>query len=69
MSKAPIRDRLEKLENKRRFLNWFVRDRFYATLTEDELEILARDGKLQDPLPDRPSRLDRLDRKSLLQLW
>jgi hypothetical protein len=26
-------------------------------------------GKLPDPLPNRPSRLDRLDRDSLLKQW
>lgn len=38
MAKASIRDRLAKLEDKRRFLDWFVRSRFYETLTLEELE-------------------------------
>jgi hypothetical protein len=44
MAKTSIRDRLLKLENARRFLDWFVWDRFYASLTEDELEIYAHNG-------------------------
>ena|ERR1700730_13298811 len=69
MAKASIRDRLEKLENKRRFLDWFVRHRFYATLTLEELETCASGGGFPDPIPNRPSSLDTLDRKSLLELW
>jgi hypothetical protein len=64
-----IRDRLLRLEKARRFLDWFVWDRFYASLTEDELETYARNGKLAEPIPNRPSRLDKLDRKSLFKLW
>jgi hypothetical protein len=33
MAKASIRDRLEKLENKRRFLDWFVGARFIDSLS------------------------------------
>ncbi len=69
MAKASIRDRLEKLENKRRFLDWFVGARFIDSLNADELERHARDGRPPEPIPNRPSSLDRLDRKSLLKLW
>jgi len=69
MAKATIRKRLKRLENNRRFLDWFVQSRFYESFTAVELDIFARDGKLPDPLSDRPSRLDRLDRKVLLKLW
>ncbi len=31
MPKMSIRERLEKLEDKRRFLDWFVRHRLYST--------------------------------------
>ena len=58
-----------KLENQRRFLDWFVWDRFYETLTADELVTFARDGHLPNPLPSRPSRLDDLDRDSLIKRW
>jgi hypothetical protein len=69
MAKTSIRDRLLKLENARRFLDWFVWDRFYASLTEDEIEIYARNGNLQEPIPNRPCWMDKRDRKSLLKLW
>jgi hypothetical protein len=57
------------LEERRRFLDWFVWHRFYATLTSEELETCASGGGLPDPIPNRPSSVDSLDRKSLLKLW
>jgi len=69
MANKSILDRLVQLENQRRFLNWFATARFYASLTVDELETFARDGKLPDPLPNRPSSLDKLDRKTLIRRW
>jgi hypothetical protein len=66
---ATIRDRILRLEKRRRFMDWFVRDRLYATLTADELQSLARDGEWPDPIPNRPSSMDQLGRKSLLKLW
>jgi hypothetical protein len=66
---ASIRARLMRLENNRRFLNWFAMDRFLASLTDDELVTYAGDGELPEPIPNRPSPLDRLDRKTLLKLW
>ena len=68
MAKASIRDRLEKLENHQRFLVWFVTARFYATLTLEELEMVGH-GRLSDPLPQRPSPLDGVDRKTLIKRW
>jgi hypothetical protein len=69
MAGRSIPRRLEKLEARRRFLDWFVRRRFYESLTEQELRIFALSGRLPDPMPNRPSRMDRLDRKSLYRLW
>jgi len=37
MAEGSIPRRLAKLEAKRRFLDWFVRKRFYQSLTEQEL--------------------------------
>jgi hypothetical protein len=68
MAKA-IRDRLAELENQRRFLDWFVWQRFYAALSLEELETGAAGGDFPDPLPNRPSSLDTMDRKSLNKLW
>ena len=42
MAKASIGDRLAKLKDKRRFLDWFAAGRFYQTLTWEELETCAR---------------------------
>ena len=69
MAKTSIRDRLEKLENRRKFLDWFVMHRFLATLTLEELENWASGGDLPDPIPNRPSSFDTMDRKSLRKLW
>jgi hypothetical protein len=69
MAEASIRDRLVKLENQRRFLDWFVAHRFWATLSLEELETFAAGGGLPDPVPNLPSNLDTMDRKSLLKLW
>src|SRR5450755_4339929 len=69
MAKASVRDRLEKLENRRRFLDWFVMARLYDSFTTDELEAFASGRGYPDPIPNRPSSLDTLDRKSLVKLW
>lgn len=66
---ASIRDRLLNLEKRSRFLDWFVWHRFHDTLTEEELKLCASGGGYPDPVPNRPSSMDTLDRKSLLKLW
>src|SRR5215469_3479137 len=69
MAKSSIRDWLDKLDRDRRFVDWFVLKRFLATLTLEELETWASGGSLPDPIPNRPSSLDTMDRKSLRKLW
>jgi hypothetical protein len=69
MALSFIKERIMKLENQCRFLDWFVRQRFHVTLTLEEIDTYLREGVLPDPTPNRPSRLDTLDRKSLLELW
>ena|ERR1700689_1422601 len=69
MVKASVRDRLARLEKRWRFLDWFVWQRFYDSLTLEELETGAAGGDFPNPLPNRPSSLDTMDRKSLLRLW
>lgn len=69
MAGASVRHRLAKLEAKGRFLHWFVRRRFYLSLTEQELVTFALSGQLPVPLTSRPSAIDRLDRKTLHRLW
>ena len=66
---ASLRARLIQLKNKQRFLDWFAMQRFLDSLIEDELAAYARDGKPQEPIPNRPSTLDKLDRKTLVKLW
>jgi hypothetical protein len=66
---ASIRSRLVRLEDKRRFLDWFIRNRWLYTLTADELETFAGGGNLPETLLNRPSKLDKLDRKSLIKRW
>ena len=69
MAKASVRERLARLENRHQFLGWFVWQRFYASLSLVELETYASGGGFPDPIPNRTSSLDTLDRKSLLKLW
>lgn len=69
MAEKLIPRRLAKLEEKRRFLDWFATQRFYQSLTEQELMAYALDGRLPTPLPNRPSRIDSLDIKALHRLW
>jgi hypothetical protein len=68
-----IQDRLKQLEDRRRFITWFVFERFLESLTQEQLETYARDRRwpepLPEPLPQGASRLDRLDRKTLVKLW
>jgi hypothetical protein len=70
---ASIQKRLARLENERRFLHWFHFERFLEGLSEEQLEAYARHRRLPEPLPEPlpigASRLDRLDRKSLIRLW
>jgi hypothetical protein len=64
-----LRERLEALENEQRFSTWLLSNRYLESLTGVELEAFARAGELPDPVPNRPSRLDGLDRESLVKLW
>jgi hypothetical protein len=66
---ASIRIRLLRLENKRRFLHWFAMVRLFNTMTVDELETFAGGGNLPETLLNRPSKLDKLDLKSLIKRW
>jgi|GEM_PF-6475757 len=70
MGMASIRSRLVQLEEKQRFLDWFVMERFYATLTTEELSTYVLYEELPNPLPARPTTFPNgLDRKSLIKLW
>ena len=65
MATASIRERLAKLEDTRRFLDWFAQSRFYQSLTDDEIRAYVREGQLPDPLPSRPSKLDSMAQASI----
>ena len=67
--RSSIRERLELLEKEHRFLTWVLSYRFIESLTVNELEAFAHDNSLPDPAPNRLSRLEGLDRNSLLKLW
>jgi hypothetical protein len=69
VAEKSISSRLAKLEAKRRFLDWFAKQRFYQSLTEQELMTFALYGQLPVPIPNRPSTIDSLDGKTLLRLW
>jgi hypothetical protein len=68
-----IQDRLEQLEDRQRFIEWFVCERFLESFTREQINAMAYDGRLPEPLPEPlpkgKSGLDRLDRKSLVKLW
>lgn len=67
--RASVLKRLEKLEKEYQFTTWFLGARFIESLTDNELDMFRGDNLLTDPLPSRPSPLDKLDRKSLEKKW
>jgi hypothetical protein len=69
MTITSFRRRLEQLENQRRFLNWFARDRLFNTLTSDELSTFAMGGDLPESTLNRPNTLEHFDRASLIKRW
>jgi hypothetical protein len=44
--------RCPRLEDRRRFLTWFVFDRFLESLTLEQLKTYARDRRWPEPLPE-----------------
>jgi hypothetical protein len=68
-----IKTRLERLENEQRFQEWLEVERFLESFNEKQLEDLAANWHFPDPLPDPlppgKSRLDHLDRKTLIRMW
>jgi hypothetical protein len=67
--RSSILNRLERLEKEYRFVNWFLGQRFIESLTDDELEAYAHEGKFPEPVPNRLSKLDGLDRDRLVKRW
>jgi len=68
-----IKSRLEKLEQEQMFQDWFDAERLFESFNKAQLEEFYQNGYLSDPypkpLPAGESRLDHLDRKSLLRMW
>jgi hypothetical protein len=67
------KSRLERLEAEQQFRTWFGFVRFLEGLSNEQLEDVAIYWRFPEPLPEPlpigASRLDGLDRKSLLKLW
>lgn len=49
---ASIQERLERLENERRFLQWLHFERFLEGLSDEQLEAYVRHNCLPAPLPE-----------------
>ena len=68
-----LKSRIERLEKEQRFQGWLWYERFLEGLTDEQLEAIASHWRFPEPMPEAlpwgSSRLDRLDRKSLLRLW
>jgi hypothetical protein len=70
---APLKNRVERLENELRFRAWVAFERFLEGLSKEQLEDVATHWRFPDPLPEPlplgASRLDTLSRKELVELW
>ena len=68
------KSRLARLEQEQRFKRWFETNDLLERFTDEELKIYSEAGELPqsalcDSVADRPSRLDGLDRKTILKLF
>ncbi len=68
------KSRLARLEKEQRLKQWFEINDLLERFTDEELKIYSETGELPesvlcDSFADRPSRLDRPDRKTLLKLF
>ena len=66
------KSRLERLEEEQRFKRWFEINDLFERFTDEELKTYSETGELPESVlcesfADRPSRLDGLDRKALLE--
>jgi hypothetical protein len=68
-----LKSRLTRLEKEQRFKDWLGYERFLEGLTEEQLAAVAAHWRFPEPMPPSlpwgSSKLDGLDRKSLLKLW
>jgi hypothetical protein len=70
---ATFKSRVKRLEGEWRFRCWLRDQRFLESLTDEQLEVWVVTGPPPAPQAPEPppgtSRLDKLERKSLLRLW
>lgn len=70
---ASLKTRLARLEEEQRFQDWLEFQRFLESLSDSQIEDYINNLRPPDPLPAPlpfgRSRLDTLDRKSLVKLW
>jgi hypothetical protein len=70
---ATRRSRLDQLEAELQFRTWLDFARFLESLSDEQVEDVAIYWRFPDPLPEPlpmgESRLDGLDRDSLIKLW
>jgi len=68
-----LKSRVEQLEKEYRFRHWFHLERYFESLSREQLESFVTrgfcEGPRPEPLPSGSSKLDVLDRKKLLELW
>jgi hypothetical protein len=68
-----LKSRIGRLEKEQCFKAWFWYERFLEGLTEEQLAAIATEWRFPEPMPEPlpwgASKLDKLDRKSLLRLW
>jgi hypothetical protein len=69
-----VKSRLARLEKEQRFKRWLEIQDLLERFTDGELKTFAETGELPEwvlceDLADPPSRLDRLDRGTLLKLF
>ena len=66
--------RLERLEEEQHFKQWFETRDLLERFTDEELKAYSETGEVPESVlcesfADRPSRLDGLDRKAVLELF
>jgi hypothetical protein len=64
-----LRTRLRRLEKEVGFRRWLDFSRLLESLSDSQLEEVASDFRFPDPIPLGMSKLDGLDRKTLLGMW
>ena len=70
---ATLKNRVARLEKEQHFRIWLDFERFLEGLSDQQLEEIAIHWRFPEPLPESLptgiSKLDGLDRASLLKLW